>query len=284
MGNLLPFRWYGGKYSHLSWLLPQLPETNQYIEPFGGSAAVLVNREPAPVETFNDLDSDVTNFFKILRDRKEDLVDSLRYSPFSREEFEFAIEKQSDDSISDLERARLFLVRAGQVRSGLAQEATPGRWAYCTKTSRRGRANAVSRWQNRVEQLEDVADRLARVQIENRPAIEVIEKHDDEDALFYCDPPYPHEARADHSTAAYGFEMANDEHRELATVLKSVEGKVAISSYQCELMEEEYSSWTRIDAPEKTSHTAKSPRRESLYINYEPVASGSDLVSVVRRD
>ena len=64
--RLIAFGWYGGKYSHLDWLLPLLPECHHYCEPFGGSAAVLINRPPAPVETYNDIDGEVANFFRVL--------------------------------------------------------------------------------------------------------------------------------------------------------------------------------------------------------------------------
>lgn len=269
--KLLPFRWYGGKYSHLDFILPQLPKTHQYIEPFGGSAAVLINRDPSPVETYNDLDGDVVTFFKVLRENRDELLEKIALTPFSREELATAVEKKNDDDLSDIEQARLFFVRAGQTRSGLAQEATPGRWAYCKTTSRRDMSGAVSRWHGRLEQLYDVADRLRRVQIENKPAIEVIERHDDEDALFYCDPPYPHEARGD--TKSYGHEMSDEQHRELAEVLRNAEGKVAVSGYKCDLYEEifeSYDGWQRIDAEEKTMHTTKDTRQESLWVNYEP--------------
>lgn len=268
MSKVLPFRWYGGKYSHLDWLLPLLPETEHYIEPFGGSAAVLLNRKPSPLETYNDIDEDVTTFFKVLRDNRREFLEKLVYTPFSRKEFEEAIEKKDKDDLSEMEQARLFFVRAGQVRSGLAQEATPGRWAWCKKTSRRNMSGAVSRWWGRLDNLDKIADRLAAVQIENRPAIEVIERYDYEGALFYCDPPYPHEARGDINS--YRFEMNDEEHRELSEVLHDCEGKVAVSSYQCNIMEELYGDWNRVDAPEKTMHTTKDKRQESLWINYEP--------------
>jgi len=268
MGKMLPFRWYGGKYGHLDWLLPLLPRTSQYIEPFGGSAAVLLNRKPSNVETYNDIDGDVVNFFKQLRENRDELLRRIALTPFSRQELAEAVERNNDGELSELERARLFFVRAGQTRSGLAQEATPGRWAYCKKTSRRNMSGAVSRWHGRLDDLHDTTDRLRRVQIESKPAIEVIERHDDEDALFYCDPPYPHEARGD--TNSYGFEMTDDEHRDLAATLHECEGKVAISSYQCDLYDEIFGDWTRIDSEEKTMHTTKDKRVESLWVNYDP--------------
>ena len=268
--KLLPFRWYGGKYSHLDFILPQLPETHQYIEPFGGSAAVLINRDPSPVETYNDLDGDVVTFFKVLRENRDELLEMIALTPFSREELAHAVEQKNNDELSDIEQARLFFVRAGQTRSGLAQEATPGRWAYCKSTSRRDMSGAVSRWHGRLEQLYNVADRLRRVQMENKPAIEVIERHDDEDALFYLDPPYVHDSRGD--TNSYGHELTDDAHRELAEALRGIDGKAAVSGYRCDLYEavfEDY-GWDRIDAEEKTMHTTKDTRQESLWVNYEP--------------
>jgi DNA adenine methylase len=268
MGKALPFRWYGGKYSHLDFILPQLPKTERYIEPFGGSAAVLINREPSGVETYNDIDNDVVTFFRVLRENRDELLEKIALTPFSREELAHAVEQQSNDELSEMEQARLFFVRAGQTRSGLAQEATPGRWAYCKGTSRRDMSGAVSRWHGRLEQLYDVADRLRRVQIENKPAIEVIDRHDHEEALFYLDPPYPHEVRGD--TNSYGHEMTDDDHRELAEVVENCAGKVAISGYRCDLYEELFGDWNRVDGEEKTMHTTKDTRQESIWLNYDP--------------
>src|ERR1700680_3894020 len=89
--KLILFGWYGGKFSHLGWLLPLLPECYHYCEPFAGSAAVLLNREPSPVETYNDVDGEVVNFFKVLRDEREALIQAIAFTPFSREEFAIAV-------------------------------------------------------------------------------------------------------------------------------------------------------------------------------------------------
>ncbi len=144
----IAFGWYGGKYSHLDWLLPLLPYTTHYCEPFGGSAAVLINRKPSPVETYNDIDREVVNFFRMLRDKQDELLQAIALTPFSREELRIASEDPLD-GLTDLERARRFFVRARQVRTGLAQTASVGRWAHCKLTSRAGMAGAVSRWLKR---------------------------------------------------------------------------------------------------------------------------------------
>ncbi|HEX5546588.1 MAG TPA: DNA adenine methylase [Ktedonobacterales bacterium] len=266
MGNLIAFGWYGGKYSHLDWLLPLLPDAQHFCEPFGGSAAVLINRIPAPVETYNDLDSEVVNFFRVLRDQKETLIEQIGFTPFSREEFELACQGPVDD-LSELERARRFYIRARQVRTGLAQKASSGRWAHCLLTSRAGMAGAVSRWLGSVEDLSLIAQRLLRVQIEHAPALDVIRRYDSPQTLTYCDPPYPHSSRGDSN--AYAHEMSDEQHRELAEVLHHAQGKVAISSYSCALMDELYGDWNMVKGPEKLVHSVKEPRQEVLYVNYD---------------
>lgn len=266
MGKLIAFGWYGGKYSHLDWLLPLLPKAQHFCEPFGGSAAVLINREPSPVETYNDLDSELVNFFRVLREQKDALIEQIGLTPFSREELERAAVEPTE-GLTELERARRFYVRARQVRTGLAQTASVGRWAHCLLTSRAGMAGAVSRWLGAVEDLNLIAQRLLRVQIEHAPALEVIRRYDSPQTLFYCDPPYPHDSRGD--SKAYAHEMTDDQHRELAMVLQHIQGKVALSSYRCALNDELYGGWRIIEGPEKLVHSVKEMRQEVLYVNYE---------------
>jgi DNA adenine methylase len=265
--KVIAFGWYGGKYSHLDWLLPLLPPCHHYCEPFGGSAAVLLNRPPASVETYNDLDGEVVNFFRVLRQEKDRLVESIGLTPFSREEFAQAC--KLDPRLPEFERARRFYVRARQVRTGLAQTATVGRWANCKNTSRSGMSGVISRWLGGIEDLTFIAERLLRVQIENRPALDIIKLYDSRDTLFYCDPPYIHGTRGD--TKAYSYEMTDDEHRQLAKVLNSAKGLVALSNYQCELMDELYASpkWKKILSPFKTIHSTKDKRQEILWVNYD---------------
>lgn len=266
--KLIAFGWYGGKFSHLDWLLPRLPKCHHYCEPFAGSAAILLNRAPSPIETYNDLDGEVCNFFRVLRDHKTVLVEVIGLTPFSREEFAIACEL--DPNVTPLERARRFYVRARQVRTGLAQTATVGRWANCKDTSRAGMSGVVSRWLGGVDALPEIGERLLRVQIENRPAVDVIRLYDSEDTLFYCDPPYVHQTRGD--TKAYGHEMTDEQHRELADALNAVKAMVAFSNYDCELIDKLYppKRWRKLVGPERTIHSTKDKRSEVLWTNYDP--------------
>ena len=115
--KLILFGWYGGKFSHLDWLLPLLPTCHHYCEPFAGSGAVLLNRAPSAIETYNDLDGEVVNFFRILRDKSDEIAKAIALTPFSREEFASAC--TLDPAVTDVERARRFYIRARQVRTGL---------------------------------------------------------------------------------------------------------------------------------------------------------------------
>jgi DNA adenine methylase len=265
--KLIPFGWYGGKYSHLDWLLPLLPKCHHYAEPYAGSAAVLLNREPSPVETYNDLDGEVVNFFKVCREEGDALTKAIALTPFSREEF--AIACKLDPEASPLERARRFYVRARQVRIGLAQNATLGRWGNCKNTSRAGMSGIISRFLGGVEMLPEIALRLIRVQIENRPAVDVVRLYDDKGTLFYCDPPYVHGTRGD--SKAYAFEMKDEEHGELADALNRAKGMVAISNYDCDLMNRLYPKkrWWKHVAPPRTNHATKGTRTEVLWTNYD---------------
>ncbi len=264
----ISFGWYGGKFSHLDWLLPLLPSCHHYCEPFAGSAAVLINREPSPIETYNDMDGEVCNFFRVLRDQKDSLIEAIGLTPFSREEFELAC--KLDPEATAHERARRFYVRARQVRTGLAQTATLGRWANCKNTSRAGMSGVVSRWLGAVDQLPFIAERLLRVQIENRPAEEIIKIYDAPGTLFYCDPPYVHSTRGD--SKAYGHEMQDEQHVSLAKALNECQGRVAISNYECALMDELYPTplWHKTVSHARTNHATKGTRTEVLWTNYNP--------------
>lgn len=128
----------------------------------------------------------------------------------------------------------------------------------------------ISRWLGGVQALPDIAERLLRVQIENRPAIDVIRLYDSPTTLFYCDPPYLHATRGD--AKAYGFEMDDGQHREFAEAVNECKGKVAVSGYDHPLMEELFKPgrWFKTLGEDKTIHSTKGTRQEVLWTNYEP--------------
>lgn len=264
--KLIAFGWYGGKFSHLNWLLPLLPKSNHYCEVFGGSMAVLLNRDPCPIETYNDIDSQLVNFFRVLREKQPELERVLSLTPYSREEYNNSLHHGPDDS--DIEKARKFFIKCRMTFGGMAQSASKGRFSTIVKDSRNGMSCVVSRWFNSIPGLEQISKRILRVQVENLSGLELLKKYDSKDTFFYLDPPYVHESRKDKKV--YLAEMTNQDHENLAMALKKINGKFAISGYKSNLYDKLYKDYLRIDANEKIAYSSKEKRQELLWCNYDP--------------
>jgi DNA adenine methylase len=129
-------------------------------------------------------------------------------------------------------------------------------------------AGAVSRWLGAVEGLPEIVQRLQRVQIENAPALEILERYDSDETLFYLDPPYVHESRGD--VKAYGNEMTDFDHVNLAHALNSIKGRAVLSGYRSGLYDRLFRDWYRVDADEKICNSSKGLRQESLWMNFPP--------------
>jgi DNA adenine methylase len=266
---MIAFGYYGGKFSHLDLILALLPSNHtHYCEPFGGSAAVLINRDPAEVETYNDLDSEVSNFFTCLRDNGDELLRLISLTPSHAKNWSAPTLRTPDSAVwngrdvSSFARARrapAWRKPAARAAGHTASSHPAPEWPVQS----RGGSGA-----SRVSP--EIVQRLQRVQIENAPAIEVIRRYDSPATLFYCDPPYPHQARGD--AKAYGFEMTDQEHQELAAVLHRIEGAAAVSSYRCPLRDDLYHDWTRVDSPSHLCNSSKTTRIESVWVNYDPPA------------
>ena len=264
------FSWYGGKTCHLNWLLPIIDgiQHKVYVESFAGSGAVILNKIPSEVEVYNDIHSEVVNFFQVLRTRSEELIALLELTPYSREEFAVACREQVEDS---LEKARRFFVRARQVRSGLATKATPGRWSYTKKDSRQKRALPVNQWLGAIDGLEDVCNRIKDVQIERIDALDAIQRYDTPNTLHYVDPPYLMSSRTGGEN--YQHEFSDEQHLELLNLLLSVQGKVVLSSYKNDLYSTTLKDWKesrRIACYANTTlqNGEKSYRQEVIWTNF----------------
>ena len=278
--KLNAFSWYGGKYSHLNWLLPLLDTPcTHFVDVFGGSAAVLLNREPSPVETYNDLDWGVVNFYHCLRQYPSHLTEILGHTPYSRAEFKNACEVLKEvgeypgiaEQSDQLEWARLFFIRSRMAYSGMGQKATGRNWSYDHDRSRRGMSGSVSRWHACIDDLGAISNRFLRVQIERDDAFNLIKRLDRSGVLFYCDPPYIHRTRNGHRDC-YVYEMTDEQHIKLAKQLNSCRAKVAISYYDCELLNELYppgnGKWERHYAPKQKIRSGKRITQEMLITNY----------------
>jgi DNA adenine methylase len=256
----------GSKFTLLPWLLPKLKYTKSWVDLFGGSFIVTLNREPSPIETYNDINEDVVNFFLVLRDKPEELVTKLYLTPHSRWEYQNAWHVEGD---SDIERARKFFVRVRQsfLATGSQQELKG--WISATKESRCRISEATSKFLNGVDGLMDIVERLRRVQIECRDYKWLIKSYDTPDTMFYADPPYDPSGRS--SSSDYKFDFGFEQHIELAAAASSVKGFIAVSGYDTDFMKELYKDFYYTEGPKpKNNYRTQRKVRECLFTNYDP--------------
>lgn len=259
-----PVKWHGGKYYLAKRIISLFPQHKIYLEAFGGAASVLLNKVPAEVEAYNDLDLKITRLFRILQRNGREFIERVQFIPYSEYEFESAT--YYPDDASDLDKAVCDFVRWRQSFGGRGKT-----WSLTTRRARGGMAGDVNAWWTAIEQLPQIIDRLRRVQILSQPAIKAIRRFDHPEALIYCDPPYVHGTRAPNSRDVYGIEMNEEEHYELGEVLKACVSRVIISGYHSPLYEDIFRAWRRVEF-DIANHAAggrkKARKREVLWMNW----------------
>ena len=229
-------RYFGAKYRLAPWIIGHMPPHVCYCEPFGGGANVLLRKPASTYEVYNDIDGEVVNFFRVLRERTADLVQAIQLTPHSREEQRLSFEPCDDP----FERARRLYVRSWQSYGGCRTQWRSG-WRYSVRQSAH---KAVTRSWGETDHLWPIVARLKQVQIEHDDALKVIARFDDPGTLYYCDPPYLAETRSRRwRYKAYTHECDEAYHRALAERLQAVEGLVLLSGYDAPLYRELYPGW-----------------------------------------
>lgn len=240
-------RYHGGKFRLAPWIIAHFPAHRVYVEPFGGAGSVLLRKPRSYAEVYNDLDGDVVNVFRVLRDADlaTELARQLELTPWSRREFYDAY-LPTDDQI---ERARRTLVR-GFMGFGTTSR-RPSRTGFRARAYRNS-GTGMRDWASYPAAIGSFVARLQGVTIEEAPALKVIGQQDAPDTLFYVDPPYPVSTRSSirclaDCERAYAHDMTDDDHRQLAQVLRACEGMVIVSGYPCDLYDRElYPDWRRV--------------------------------------
>ncbi|MFJ8064881.1 DNA adenine methylase [Psychrobacillus sp. NPDC096426] len=247
----------GSKWSMADWIISNMPEHGTYLEPYFGSGAVLFNKEPSKVETINDIDGDVVNLFRVIRERPEELAHTIHWTPYSRKEYKDSHEIANEE----IEKARRFLVRCWQ--SIRVKTGSISGWK-CRGTS--DEYHHLRQWNNLPADILVVADRLKNVQIENIDATKLIDRYNRPDVLMYIDPPY---VMATRKGAIYENEMSDEDHMNLIDYLLKHTGSVLLSGYDNEIYNDMLKGWmkeTKLGKP-----VAGKQRLEVLWIN--PVAA-----------
>jgi DNA adenine methylase len=258
-----PVAYPGGKAMLADWIVRLLPEHDAYVEPFFGGGSVLLAKPRSRAELVNDLDGAVVAFWRVVRDRPDELAAMLALTPYSREELRLAAAPDVDD---DLERARRFVVRSMQGRNSAGSSG----WRF--DLSGAANTSLARTWLNIPERVRAVASRLAGVAIESRPAIEVVRlasrSAHPESTLIYCDPPYLG------VPSLYRLPFGETDHLELLDALASHPGPVALSGYAGELYDARLADW---DRHHKRTHTQRKWATEVLWVRADRTQLGMAL-------
>ncbi len=260
-------RYYGGKFKLAKWVIEHFPPHLNYIEPCCGMASILLQKPRSPLETINDIDGNVVNFFRVLRDSRDELLQKISLTPWAREEYEYCLQAADEP----VERARRFFAVSCMSFNGATRD-DKSTYGWRNSTDHRLRSTpALDMYNN---DLGTVAERLIGVQIEHRPWLEVVERLDNDEALIYLDPPYVQDERT--KGFRYLHEWDTKAHRTAAAALNKCVGYVIVSGYACPLYTELYEAhgWHRVDKEAQTNSGGK--RVESLWLSPRTWASLSD--------
>lgn len=261
-----PFGYFGSKNKIALQLCSELPPHNCWVEAFCGSAALTLRKKPAPIEVINDIDNEIVNFFNQLRNNHVALCEAIELTPYAEQELSMA--RVHIEGLSDLERARRFLVQSMMAINGLFGEAKGG-FSYSDSYSRNGHDARVNRWNNLPERLKLVVSRLKNVRVENKNALKLLQKYKNRPAtLVYLDPPYLGDR-----TNGYNKD-ANDEnfHKKLLSFSNEADCMIFISGYENELYDSMLTKeigWEKrtIDTSTKDSKGNSHHRTEVVWMN-----------------
>ncbi|MBZ0323634.1 DNA adenine methylase [Enterococcus casseliflavus] len=246
----------GSKWTLANTIIDLMPDHETYVEPFFGSGAVFFNKPAANVETINDVDSRIVNFFRVCRDQPNELIEKILLTPHSREEYLNSYET-SDNPVED---ARRLMVRCWQAIGAKTSDKTGWRSIISSNGP-----DTAAEWASVWERVEEVAFRLKGVQIEQQDATKLLTRYNRKDVLAYVDPPYLMNTR---SKRLYACEFSDKEHLELLDILCNFEGTVILSGYESEMYNEKLDGWYKLKFNSKAESGAS--RQEVLWCNYEP--------------
>lgn len=257
--------YFGSKHRLAQRLIDLMPAHRGYVEPFAGSLSVLARKPPSPIEVVNDLNGDLMTFWRVLRDRQDDLERACLLTPHSRQEHAESFSLRPDP-YSEVEHARRVWVRLAQGRAG---QFTPTGWRHHQSTSKVNDGGMSQRLSYYVSRFAGVAARLRNVSLECKPADEVIAAYGrDADTLLYVDPPYLGSTRPN-NTNGYAVELNSEpQHVELAESLHACRATVMLSGYPSDLYDRLYADWSRVDLSAWTGQgNRRAARTEVVWIN-----------------
>jgi len=248
----------GAKNRIAPWILEHMPmDIEVYVEPFFGGGAIFFAKPPSRIETINDLDGRVVNFFRVAREKPEQLAQALRLTPFSRQEYNATYKPR--EGRTDIEEARIFAVQCWQ-GFGCSNNYHNGWRSSQQKTS----PHCTKEWGALPDRIIEVSKRLMNAQIECLPAVELVQRYNTSDVFLYVDPPYLSNTRKGY---LYRHEMADKDHEELLHLLVNHPGRILISGYQSDMYDEHLTGWSK--EQKRTQAEGGLSRTETIWMNYD---------------
>ena len=267
-----PFKWVGGKSRLRKQIISLLPTHTCYVEPFAGAAWVLFGKPYSDVEVLNDIDQELVTFFRVVKEKPEELIQSFEWELVSRAEFE-RLASLEPNTLTDIQRAHRFYYL---IMAGWGGELKYPR--FQTSISDGGHGNRlIGALKTLKERIAPVHERLKTVIIENLDWQGCIERYDRATAVMYIDPPYPDNG------VNYAHNMRGwKEHQELAERLHKTECKWILSSYDILQIRELYTDKYVVPVQSTSGMKAKKEGRERV-INKEVLITNyiPDSVSVL---
>lgn len=258
MGSVNLLNYPGSKGNLAEEIIGLMPPHRSYVEPYFGSGAVFFRKARSPIETVNDLDGDVVNFFRVLRADPERMARTVRMIPFARAEYDDAWENPGTE---EFDRAVRFLVRS-KMAFGKRLNTKSG---FKIDVAGREAGYACEQWNALPEEIRVCAQRLKDAQIENRPALDVIRRFNAEGVVMYLDPPYLTQTR---TGRAYRHEMTDADHEELLQELLKTRARVILSGYASPMYDDALMDWHRRER--RAYAQGGAARTEVIWCNFEP--------------
>ncbi|MDE7326284.1 MAG: DNA adenine methylase [Lachnospiraceae bacterium] len=250
----------GSKWGLAKWIIDFFPAHHSYLEPFFGSGAVLFNKPKSAIETVNDLDGNVVNLFDWIQRDPEKLAQAVYWTPYARQIYEDTYTRIPEDSLG---RAVSFCIRLGM---GHGFRTNGEKVGWKNDVQGRERAYAAQDWCDLPGRIMQAAERLRGIQIENRPAAELIPRFNFKNVLVYADPPYMLDTR---HGKQYQCEMEEEDHNVLLDILMAHKGPVLLSGYDSALYNDRLRGWHKEENISYSQICSK--KREILWMNFEPV-------------
>lgn len=263
-----PIKYHGGKHYLAKRIVALMPPHTHFVEPYFGGGSVLLAKDPDKVsEVVNDIDGHLTHFWRVLQgeqsfERFRRVVEAV---PFSEPEWDDADQPQTDPIL----RAVSWFIRCRQSLAGRGDSFAP----LSRTRTRRDMNEQASAWLSAVEGLPAVHERLKRVVILNRDALDVIRQQDGAGTLFYLDPPYLPQTRT--APDVYRHEMSGDDHVKLLKTLSRIKGQFILSGYDNQLYSRAAEKWgwhcRRFETANHAAGGAEKRRMiEGVWTNYSP--------------